>query len=222
MRPENSTLNSLRQRIIRHLRRKRTAHQKQQLEREQWLDALAAATPDDDALTDAGLQASRRERLLDRVRAGTQPARMVALWPAGAPPAAAPKPRVALWPALKVAAVLVPLLLLGAVLWQRLRVVPELRYATSIGEYREVVLPDRSHVWLRPRSELRCAATFGATRTVRLRGEAFFDVTKDRAHPFVVRTAAVAVRVLGTSFNVKAYPKLPATTVLVRTGRVQV
>lgn len=55
-------------------------------------------------------------------------------------------------------------------------------------------------------------------RDVQLRGEAFFAVTKNPAQPFMVHTAKVAVKVLGTSFLVKAYPQLPATTVLVHTG----
>ncbi|RSK34666.1 DUF4974 domain-containing protein [Hymenobacter metallilatus] len=174
-------------------------------QREQWLDALVAATPDDAELLNEEQAADRQQRLLRTIRARTQPLGQVRR----------------LWPVLRVAAVLVPLLV-AAVVWWGQREAPALHYTTGIGEQRELVLPDHSRVWLRPRSSLTWRAAPGQGREVRLRGEAFFAVTKDPAHPFVVRTAAVAVRVLGTSFLVKAYPQLPTTTVLVRTGRVQV
>ncbi|UOQ52276.1 FecR family protein [Hymenobacter cellulosivorans] len=205
MKPSDSPFYHLPARLQRYLRSRLTSQRQQQ--REQWLDDLAAATPDDDELINREREAERRARILGGIRARTQPSARV----------------LPLWPVLRVAAVLVPLLLAGALLWPRLRPAPSmLRYATGVGQHREVVLPDRSHVWLRPGSELTCAATFGTVRTVQLRGEAFFDVTKDPKHPFVVHTGKVTVQVLGTSFLVKAYAPLPTTMVLVRTGRVQV
>ncbi|UOR03649.1 FecR domain-containing protein [Hymenobacter aerilatus] len=205
MKPSDSRFRRLPSRLQRYLRSRLTSQQAEQ-QREQWLDALVAATPDDDALINPEAEAARRARILAGIQARTQPAARV----------------FPLWPALRVAAVLVPLLLLGAGWWLCRSAPDELRYATGVGEQREVVLPDSSHVWLRPRSELTCATRFGAVRDVQLRGEAFFAVTKRPEQPFVVRTGKVAVKVLGTSFLVKAYPQLPATTVLVRTGRVQV
>jgi len=65
-----------------------------------------------------------------------------------------------------------------------------------------VILPDNSKVWLRSGSEISYDADF-SPRDVVLKGEAFFDVTSDPDHPFVVRTAEAYVRVLGTRFNVK-------------------
>ncbi|WP_210115953.1 FecR family protein [Hymenobacter wooponensis] len=192
-------------RLQRYVRHRSTPPLTEQ-QRETWLDELVAATPDDDELMDRELEAERRARILGGIRARTQPPARV----------------LPLWPALRIAAVLALLLLAGAVLWPRLQAPQMLHYATGVGEHREIVLPDSSHVWLRPRSELICAAQFGAVRNVQLHGEAFFDVTKDPKHPFVVHTAKVAVTVLGTSFLVKAYRPLPTTTVLVRTGRVQV
>lgn len=200
MKPSNFRIHHLPSSLRRYLR------SRSQQQREQWLDTLAAATPDDDVLINREGEAERRARILAGIRARTQP-----------PPRLLP-----LWPPLKVAAVLAPLLVTGAWLWFLLQRPQPLHYATGVGEQREVVLPDSSHVWLRPRSELTCAASFGAVRRVQLRGEAFFSVTKDPAHPFVVQTREVAVKVLGTSFLVQAYPQLPATTVLVHTGRVQV
>ncbi len=67
-------------------------------------------------------------------------------------------------------------------------------------------LPDGSKVWVNSDSKLTYAETFsGAVREVYLEGEAYFDVVKDPAHPFIVHTSGIDVRVLGTAFNVKAY-----------------
>ncbi|MBX0293056.1 FecR domain-containing protein [Hymenobacter sp. HSC-4F20] len=199
-----SRFNHLPAHLLRYLRGHSAARPQPQVEH--WLDELVAATPDDDELLDPEQEAQRRARILEGVRARTRPSGRV----------------LSLWPTLRVAAVIVPLLVAGAVLWHRGQQPELLHYATGVGEQREVVLPDSSHVWLRPRSELTCVASFGAVRRVQLRGEAFFSVTKDPAHPFVVQAGEVAVKVLGTSFLVQAYPQLPATTVLVHTGRVQV
>ncbi len=74
------------------------------------------------------------------------------------------------------------------------------------GNVYELELADGTHVWLNAESELSYPTRFsGEMREVRLKGEAFFDVTKNQDIPFVVRTDEVAVRVLGTSFNVSAY-----------------
>jgi transmembrane sensor len=71
-----------------------------------------------------------------------------------------------------------------------------------------MVLPDGTQVWLNSDSKLQYAEDFrGATREVVLEGEAFFDVVKDPAHPFIVHTSAIDIRVLGTAFNVKSYPQ---------------
>ena len=68
-------------------------------------------------------------------------------------------------------------------------------------------LSDGTMVWLNSDTRLRYPVAFsGKERAVELQGEAYFEVTKDRAHPFIVRTAGADVRVYGTSFNVNAYP----------------
>ena len=67
---------------------------------------------------------------------------------------------------------------------------------------------DGSLVWLNAGSELRYPNTFVENqRVVYLKGEAYFDVAKDHGHPFVVKTEEVEVKVLGTVFNVNAYPE---------------
>ena len=85
-----------------------------------------------------------------------------------------------------------------------------------------ITLPDGSVIWLNSESRLEYPLAFSATeRRVRMRGEAYFDVAKDAAKPFVVETAHQAVTVLGTGFNVSAYPSEPVFTTLV-SGRVRV
>jgi transmembrane sensor len=69
-----------------------------------------------------------------------------------------------------------------------------------------ICLSDGSIVTLNSETVLRYPSSFsGATREVYLDGEAFFNVTRDRTHPFIVHAGKMNIRVLGTSFNVKSY-----------------
>ncbi|WP_316818401.1 FecR family protein [Pedobacter nyackensis] len=81
--------------------------------------------------------------------------------------------------------------------------------ATARGETYEVCLPDGSLVWLNAASSLTYSATLNerGVRRVRLEGEACFQIKKDKSHPFVVETKSQQVQVLGTHFNVNAYPE---------------
>lgn len=73
------------------------------------------------------------------------------------------------------------------------------------GEY-SITLSDGSIVYLNSESELRYPVKFvGEDRRVYLSGEAYFDVSKDKEHPFSVDVNGSVVKVLGTSFNVRAY-----------------
>jgi len=67
-----------------------------------------------------------------------------------------------------------------------------------------VTLPDQSKVWMNSNSKLVYNAGVNNTREVKLTGEAFFKVFKDKIHPFIVSANNIKVQVLGTSFNVKA------------------
>jgi ferric-dicitrate binding protein FerR (iron transport regulator) len=80
------------------------------------------------------------------------------------------------------------------------------------GQYR-IVLPDGSKVWLNAASSLRFPTAFtGAERKVELTGEAYFEISHvsitgtDKRMPFIVRTGNEEIEVLGTHFNVNAYP----------------
>lgn len=77
------------------------------------------------------------------------------------------------------------------------------------GQY-ELVLPDGSRLWLNALSSVRFPTCFCAdNRTVEVTGEVYFEVTKDKLKPFIVRTGRNTVMVLGTSFNVRDYPDEP-------------
>lgn len=79
---------------------------------------------------------------------------------------------------------------------------------TPRGKAYRVVLSDGTTVVLNADSHLSFPVRFqGDTRTVYLSGEAYFKVTRDAHHPFVVHTNKVSTRVLGTEFNLKAYPE---------------
>lgn len=75
------------------------------------------------------------------------------------------------------------------------------------GMRKEIQLPDGSIVWINAQSTLIYQKNFlGKERNVLLLGEAFFKVKKDPEKPFVVNTHAIDIKVLGTEFNVSAYP----------------
>ncbi len=85
-----------------------------------------------------------------------------------------------------------------------------------------LVLADGTKVWLNADSKLVYPSAFtGDTRTVKLRGEGYFDVTTDAEHPFVIHTAQEDVNVLGTEVNVTAYEDEVNKTTLVQ-GKVAV
>lgn len=85
------------------------------------------------------------------------------------------------------------------------------------------VLPDNSHVWLNPGSQLNYTTDYvNGRRAVRLCGEAFFDVAQDAAHPFVVQAGSTLTQVLGTAFNIEAYPGEKHIRISLVSGRVAV
>lgn len=94
--------------------------------------------------------------------------------------------------------------------------------STSRGETYIVTLPDKSKVWLNAASSLTYSVSLNVNgkRLVRLKGEAYFEVSKDKAHPFIVKTDEQEVEVLGTSFNINAYSSKIRTTLV--TGKVSV
>ncbi len=81
----------------------------------------------------------------------------------------------------------------------------------------QVILSDGTHVWLSPESSLKYTNSYGQRdRTVELKGEGYFEVEKNPDKPFIIEMDNANITVLGTSFNVEAYPedKLIRTTIV--------
>lgn len=91
------------------------------------------------------------------------------------------------------------------------------------GTRSHIKLADGTTVWLNSDSELKYPRRFkGSSREVYLKGEAFFDVAKDAEKPFIVHTETMHVNVLGTSFNIRAYPEDSVCEATLITGEVVV
>ena len=76
------------------------------------------------------------------------------------------------------------------------------------GQMTDVELPDGTKVVLNSGSSVTWNGDFFlGKRSIMLKGEAYFDVSKDQEHPFVVQTASLNFKVFGTSFNIEAYPE---------------
>lgn len=93
-----------------------------------------------------------------------------------------------------------------------------IEHKAAKGAKKELILPDGTKVWLNADSKL-CYDSQSYNidkRMVYLSGEAFFDVTKNKEKPFIIKTKKISIKVLGTAFNVKAYPseKITETTLL--------
>ncbi len=83
--------------------------------------------------------------------------------------------------------------------------------ATAKGESYQLRLPDGTMVWLNAASSVTYPVSFSSakTREVKLEGEAYFEVEKDKKRPFVVKTLHQKIQVLGTHFNVNTYTDEP-------------
>jgi ferric-dicitrate binding protein FerR (iron transport regulator) len=99
---------------------------------------------------------------------------------------------------------------------------------TAKGQTYQFTLPDGTKVWLNANSKLEFPSSFvkSKTRFVKLFGEGYFEVAKDKIHPFVVKTEANAgraqeVEVLGTHFNINAYADEPAIATTLLEGSVK-
>lgn len=98
-----------------------------------------------------------------------------------------------------------------------------LQTVSTLAETRTISLPDGTSVTLNHYSSLSYPERFQSDeREVELSGEAYFEVSKDRKHPFIVQTEAVDVRVLGTHFNVDAYRDNPDVRTTLLSGSVAV
>ena len=91
------------------------------------------------------------------------------------------------------------------------------------GQRAELILPDSTRVWVNAQSRIVYPVTFQKNcRQVELEGEAYFDVTKKKKTPFIVRTDKYDIEVLGTQFDVDAYPDQTAFETTLMKGSVKV
>ncbi|ATL46059.1 hypothetical protein COR50_02150 [Chitinophaga caeni] len=100
----------------------------------------------------------------------------------------------------------------------------EVRSDSIVSKHVQFVhLPDGSTVLLGENSQLEYDMDFNRThRVVTLKGEGYFDIKKNESKPFIVKSGEIQTVVLGTSFNMKAYPDQPKVTVTVTRGKVRV
>jgi len=126
--------------------------------------------------------------------------------------------------------IMLPLLVAGGIyLWSRsARIAPagqeqNIELYAEMGSRKITRLPDGTKVWLNAGSRLRYDAAMNQKdlRSVTLVGEAFFDVVKNKEKPFIIHTGKVAIKVLGTAFNVRAYPGERLTEATLMRGSIE-
>ncbi|WP_046370536.1 FecR family protein [Flavihumibacter petaseus] len=157
------------------------------------------------------------ERAWQKIHAGETPAGES---PADVP--VVPIRRINKWYWVAAATVAGLLLVAGWLMQARQSALPEMLVSYNPRGVRSTIaLPDGSKVWLSGDSRLEYPAAFtGNLRELKLEGEAFFDVFKNKEKPFVIHLQSGDVRVLGTSFNIESYAADEAITTSVATGKV--
>ncbi|MBV6642984.1 MAG: DUF4974 domain-containing protein [Cyclobacteriaceae bacterium] len=130
---------------------------------------------------------------------------------------------------LRVAAIVVLSLSIGLVLSQYMKKEeqpPEITWVekeSKPGQKITTILPDGTRVKLNTDSKLISPTSFtGDFRKVILKGEAFFEVTRNESKPFIIETENMEIMVLGTSFIVSAYENETINSVSVKSGKVEV
>ncbi len=129
-------------------------------------------------------------------------------------------PQKSFWNPVRIAASITLLISSTLILWMLMQDKDDaISFQTSKNTL-DQMLPDGSKVFLNQNTELTYQFDSEKNiRTVKLIGEAFFEVKRDEANPFVINANGTEVKVLGTSFNVKAYTK--NVSVNVESGKVQ-
>jgi len=100
---------------------------------------------------------------------------------------------------------------------------PEMVFRTKAGQQKKYSLPDGSSILLNSSSTVTIAAGFNERhRDIYLSGEGYFEVAPNAQQPFIVHTHTIFIRVLGTVFNVKAYPNDTVTATSLLQGAIKV
>ena len=95
---------------------------------------------------------------------------------------------------------------------------------TAKGQTYQIRLPDGTDVWLNAASSISYIPSLlvNGKRIVWLKGEGYFEVAKDKVHPFIVKTSKQDLEVLGTHFNINSYPDEPAIVTTLVEGSVKI
>jgi transmembrane sensor len=95
--------------------------------------------------------------------------------------------------------------------------------STPLGARSLIKMSDSTQIWLNAGTTITYGQDYGqVTRTLYLKGEAYFKVSKDSLHPFIVNTQGISVRALGTQFNVKAYPEEKTISATLEEGKINI
>lgn len=129
----------------------------------------------------------------------------------------------------RVAAILIPLILLVGQFWYFDRNIDLLGNSdleevyVPKGERTLIVFQDGTKAYINSESRIKYPRKFGLSeRKVYLEGEAFFEVSPNRKRSFIVSLGDLDVKVLGTTFDVRAYPEDSEIYVMLETGRVSI
>lgn len=137
--------------------------------------------------------------------------------------------RIYKWYSVAAAVLLIPLLIAGAI-WMNHQNQEELVIAESpvtstifapLGSRISFSLPDGTQGWLNSGSSLKYQLPFSNNREIALNGEAWFDVTHDSENPFEIAAGDSKIKVLGTKFNLNAYPDEKYIEVALEEGKVE-
>lgn len=130
-----------------------------------------------------------------------------------------------LWTA-RIASVVILLLLTGISVYRyamEQQKMQDMIVSVEKGQKANITLPDGSKVWVNSDSRLIYGSRFTSKeRILELEGEAYFEVAPDKDRPFIVETNDLAVRALGTSFNIKSYEEEKDISTVLMTGKVEV
>jgi len=95
--------------------------------------------------------------------------------------------------------------------------------STKRGSKSKIQLPDGSQVWLNADSRITYDENFrGPFREVQIAGEAYFDIAKDKDHPFIIHANSIDVKILGTSLNIRSYANEKSTAAVLIRGSIEV
>lgn len=124
----------------------------------------------------------------------------------------------------RVAAVLLLLIIAGGIIWWQLEASQQPTVIVNNGrEARKIEMKDGSQIWLNRNTSITYDEQYNdRIRVIKLQGEAFFAVAKNPEKPFIVQAGTVQTSVLGTAFNVRAYPNQDIIEVALVEGKVKV